>query len=148
MNEVIRAVVDDGNFFEVHARLRARTSWSASRASAAARSASSPTSRRTSPACLDIDASIKARALRALLRLLQHPARHLRRRARASCPAPTQEYGGIIKHGAKLLYAFCEATVPKVTVITRKAYGGAYDVMRPSTSAPTSTSPTRPPRSR
>ena len=40
-----------------------------------------------------------------------------------------QEYGGIIKHGAKLLYAFVEATVPKVTVITRKAYGGAYDVM-------------------
>ena len=40
-----------------------------------------------------------------------------------------QEYGGIIKHGAKLLYAFAEATVPKVTLITRKAYGGAYDVM-------------------
>jgi propionyl-CoA carboxylase beta chain len=44
-------------------------------------------------------------------------------------PGTTQEFGGIIKHGAKLLYAFCEATVPKVTVITRKAYGGAYDVM-------------------
>ncbi|MFW6086554.1 MAG: acyl-CoA carboxylase subunit beta [Myxococcota bacterium] len=44
-------------------------------------------------------------------------------------PGTDQEYGGIIKHGAKLLYAFCEATVPKVTVITRKAYGGAYDVM-------------------
>jgi propionyl-CoA carboxylase beta chain len=44
-------------------------------------------------------------------------------------PGTTQEYGGIIKHGAKLLYAFAEATVPKVTVITRKAYGGAYDVM-------------------
>ena len=44
-------------------------------------------------------------------------------------PGTNQEYGGIIKHGAKLLYAFCEATVPKVTVITRKAYGGAYDVM-------------------
>src|SRR5205814_6645329 len=41
----------------------------------------------------------------------------------------TQEYGGIIKHGAKLLYAFAEATVPKITVITRKAYGGAYCVM-------------------
>ena len=40
-----------------------------------------------------------------------------------------QEYEGIIRHGAKLLYAYCEATVPKVTVITRKAYGGAYDVM-------------------
>jgi propionyl-CoA carboxylase beta chain len=44
-------------------------------------------------------------------------------------PGITQEYGGIIKHGAKLLFAFAEATVPKVTVITRKAYGGAYCVM-------------------
>ena len=44
-------------------------------------------------------------------------------------PGTTQEYGGIIRHGAKLLYAFAEATVPKVTVITRKAYGGAYCVM-------------------
>ncbi len=44
-------------------------------------------------------------------------------------PGVAQEHGGIIKHGAKLLYAYCEATVPKLTVITRKAYGGAYDVM-------------------
>jgi propionyl-CoA carboxylase beta chain len=44
-------------------------------------------------------------------------------------PGTAQEYGGIIKHGAKLLYAYAECTVPKVTVITRKAYGGAYDVM-------------------
>jgi propionyl-CoA carboxylase beta chain len=44
-------------------------------------------------------------------------------------PGTAQEYGGIIRHGAKLLYAFCEATVPKLTVITRKAYGGAYCVM-------------------
>ena len=44
-------------------------------------------------------------------------------------PGVAQEHGGIIRHGAKLLYAYCEATVPKVTVITRKAYGGAYDVM-------------------
>ena len=44
-------------------------------------------------------------------------------------PGTDQEHGGIIREGAKLLYAFCEATVPKVTVITRKAYGGAYDVM-------------------
>ncbi len=44
-------------------------------------------------------------------------------------PGTDQEFGGLIKHGAKLLYAFCEATVPKLTVITRKAYGGAYDVM-------------------
>src|SRR6202043_1063018 len=44
-------------------------------------------------------------------------------------PGTEQEYRGIIRHGAKLLYAYCEATVPKLTVITRKAYGGAYDVM-------------------
>ena len=44
-------------------------------------------------------------------------------------PGTQQEYNGIIRHGAKLLYAFAEATVPKITVITRKAYGGAYDVM-------------------
>ncbi len=44
-------------------------------------------------------------------------------------PGTEQEFGGIIKHGAKLLYAYCEATVPKITVVTRKAYGGAYDVM-------------------
>ena len=44
-------------------------------------------------------------------------------------PGTAQEYGGLIKHGAKLLFAYAEATVPKVTVITRKAYGGAYDVM-------------------
>merc|ERR1712002_906107 len=44
-------------------------------------------------------------------------------------PGTAQEYGGIIRHGAKLLYAYAEATVPKITIITRKAYGGAYDVM-------------------
>jgi len=44
-------------------------------------------------------------------------------------PGTSQEWGGIIRHGAKLLYAYCEATVPKLTVVTRKAYGGAYDVM-------------------
>ena len=44
-------------------------------------------------------------------------------------PGTAQEWGGIIRHGAKLLYAYAEATVPKITVITRKAYGGAYDVM-------------------
>jgi propionyl-CoA carboxylase beta chain len=44
-------------------------------------------------------------------------------------PGTDQEYGGIIRHGSKLLFAYAEATVPKITVITRKAYGGAYDVM-------------------
>jgi len=78
--------------------------------------------------CLDIDASIKAaRFVRfcdcfniPIVTFVDVPG---------FLPGTTQEYGGIIKHGAKLLYAFAEATVPKITVITRKAYGGAYDVM-------------------
>lgn len=78
--------------------------------------------------CLDVDSSIKAaRFVRfcdafniPLLTLVDVPG---------FLPGTAQEYGGIIKHGAKLLYAFAEATVPKVTLITRKAYGGAYDVM-------------------
>jgi acetyl-CoA carboxylase carboxyltransferase component len=77
---------------------------------------------------LDIDASTKAaRFVRTcdcfnvpLLTLVDVPG---------FLPGVGQEHGGIIKHGAKLLFAYCEATVPKVTVITRKAYGGAYDVM-------------------
>jgi propionyl-CoA carboxylase beta chain len=78
--------------------------------------------------CLDIDSSRKAaRFVRfcdafeiPILTLVDVPG---------FLPGTGQEYGGVIKHGAKLLYAFGEATVPKVTVITRKAYGGAYDVM-------------------
>jgi propionyl-CoA carboxylase beta subunit len=78
--------------------------------------------------CLDIDASVKAaRFVRfcdcfniPLITFVDVPG---------FLPGTTQEYGGIIRHGAKLLYAYCEATVPKITVITRKAYGGAYDVM-------------------
>ena len=78
--------------------------------------------------CLDIDASVKAaRFVRfcdcfniPLITFVDVPG---------FLPGTSQEWGGIIKHGAKLLYAFAEATVPKITVITRKAYGGAYDVM-------------------
>jgi propionyl-CoA carboxylase beta chain len=78
--------------------------------------------------CLDIDASVKAaRFVRfcdcfniPLITFVDVPG---------FLPGTTQEWGGIIKHGAKLLYAYAEATVPKVTLITRKAYGGAYDVM-------------------
>ena len=77
---------------------------------------------------LDIDASVKGGAVRAHVRRVQRAARHLRRRP-GFLPGTAQEWGGIIRHGAKLLYAYAEATVPKLTVITRKAYGGAYDVM-------------------
>jgi propionyl-CoA carboxylase beta chain len=77
--------------------------------------------------CLDIDAKKAARFVR-FCDAFNIPILTLRRRA--GLPAGhRQEYGGIIKHGAKLLFAYAEATVPKVTVITRKAYGGAYDVM-------------------
>ena len=108
--------------------LRAATSSSASRGSAAGRSASSPTSRRYLAGTLDINASVKgARFVRfcdafniPLITFEDVPG---------FLPGTVQEYGGIIRHGAKLLYAFAEATVPKITVITRKAYGGAYCVM-------------------
>uniref|UniRef100_A0A2K5KX20 Propionyl-CoA carboxylase beta chain, mitochondrial n=2 Tax=Cercopithecinae TaxID=9528 RepID=A0A2K5KX20_CERAT len=81
-----------------------------------------------SKGCLDINSSVKgARFVRfcdafniPLITFVDVPG---------FLPGTAQEYGGIIRHGAKLLYAFAEATVPKVTVITRKAYGGAYDVM-------------------
>ena len=71
----------------------------------------------------------QGRPLRPLLRRLQHPASSRFVDVPGFLPGTSQEYGGIIRHGAKLLYAYAEATVPKVTVITRKAYGGAYDVM-------------------
>ena len=78
--------------------------------------------------CLDIDSSLKAaRFVRfcdcfniPIVTFVDVPG---------FLPGTAQEYGGIIKHGAKLLFAYAEATVPKVTIITRKAYGGAYDVM-------------------
>jgi propionyl-CoA carboxylase beta chain len=127
MHEVIRSVADDGRFLEVHA------SWAQNIIVGFLRLdgrsvgvvANQP---QVLAGCLDVDSSCKAaRFVRfcdafniPLLTLVDVPG---------FLPGTVQEYGGIIKHGAKLLYAYCEATVPKVTVITRKAYGGAYDVM-------------------
>ncbi len=127
IKEIIHKVVDDGNFFEVQeyyaknlvvgfARLNGKTIGIV---------ANQPS---VMAGALDINSSIKgARFVRfcdafniPLLTFVDVPG---------FMPGVAQEYGGIIKHGAKLLYAYCEATVPKVTVITRKAYGGAYDVM-------------------
>jgi propionyl-CoA carboxylase beta chain len=123
-----RGVVDDGHFFEVH------EDYAKNIVVGFARSGGRPV-------------GIVANQPQGAGRLPRHRRESVKARAscasatastsrsspsstcRASCRAPTQEYGGIIKHGAKLLYAFAEATVPKVTVITRKAYGGAYDVM-------------------
>jgi len=127
MKDVILAVVDDRDFFEIHAlwaqnivvgfaRLNGRTVGVVG---------NQP---RILAGTLDINASVKAgRFVRfcdafniPLLTFVDVPG---------FLPGVDQEHGGIIRHGSKLLYAYCEATVPKITVITRKAYGGAYDVM-------------------
>ena len=127
IKEVIRAVVDDRHFFEVHEH------WAKNMVCGFARlGGRSVGIVANQPAILagvlDIDASRKgARFVRTcdafnipLITFVDVPG---------FLPGTAQEWGGIITHGAKLLYAFAEATVPKLTVITRKAYGGAYDVM-------------------
>lgn len=78
--------------------------------------------------CLDIDASVKAARFIRFCDAFQIPIVTMCD-VPGFLPGTGQEFGGIIKHGAKLLYAYAEATVPKITFITRKAYGGAYDVM-------------------
>jgi propionyl-CoA carboxylase beta chain len=127
MHDVLRRIVDDGDFFEI------QPAWAANIiigfARIGGRSAGIVAQQPAVLAgALDIDASVKAaRFVRTcdafnvpLVTFVDVPG---------FLPGVAQEHGGIIKHGAKLLYAYCEATVPKVTVITRKAYGGAYDVM-------------------
>jgi acetyl-CoA carboxylase carboxyltransferase component len=127
MTRVIELVVDDGDFLEV-APLYAQNivvGFARLAGHAVGVVGNQP---RALAGVLDIDASIKAaRFVRfcdafniPLVSFVDVPG---------FLPGTTQEYGGIILHGAKLLYAYAEATVPKLTVITRKAYGGAYDVM-------------------
>jgi propionyl-CoA carboxylase beta chain len=127
IKNVIRAVVDDAHLFEVHDRYAMNIVVGFARIGGKPIGivANQP---QVLAGCLDIKASIKAaRFVRfcdcfniPLVTFVDVPG---------FLPGTDQEYGGIITHGAKLLYAFAEATVPKVTVITRKAYGGAYDVM-------------------
>ena len=127
MHELIGLVVDDGDFFEVHARYAGNILCGFARLDGypVGIVANQPA---VLAGCLDINASVKAaRFVRfcdafnvPLVTFVDVPG---------FLPGTTQEYGGIIRHGAKLLYAYAEATVPKITVITRKAYGGAYDVM-------------------
>jgi propionyl-CoA carboxylase beta chain len=127
MKEIVRAVVDDRHFFEVAESFAPNIVIGFARLNGRALGvvANQPA---VLAGVLDIDASVKAaRFVRfcdafnvPLLTFVDVPG---------FLPGTGQEWGGIIKHGAKLLYAFAEATVPKVTVITRKAYGGAYDVM-------------------
>ncbi|MBM3999180.1 MAG: acyl-CoA carboxylase subunit beta [Planctomycetes bacterium] len=127
MSELILKIVDDGDFFEI------QPDYARNIVVGLARMEGHPVGVIANQplvlaGCLDIKSSIKAaRFVRfcdcfgiPLLTLIDVPG---------FLPGTAQEYGGIIKHGAKLLFAYGEATVPKVTLITRKAYGGAYDVM-------------------
>jgi len=127
MKEVIAHVVDEGDFLEVHERYAENIVCGFARLNGHVIGVvgNQP---RSLAGVLDIDSSTKAgRFVRTcdafgipLVTFVDVPG---------FLPGTTQEWGGIIRHGAKLLYAFAEATVPKLTVITRKAYGGAYDVM-------------------
>jgi propionyl-CoA carboxylase beta chain len=127
MKELIHSVVDDSNFFEVmpHYAKNMLTGFARLDGKPVGIVANQPA---FLAGVLDINSSIKAaRFVRfcdsfniPLITFVDVPG---------FLPGTNQEFGGIIKHGAKLLYAFAEATVPKITVITRKAYGGAYDVM-------------------
>ncbi len=127
IKDVIHAVVDDAYFFEVHehyaknivvgfARLNGRPLGIVANQPAML------------AGTLDINASVKAARFVRFCDCFNIPLVTFED-VPGFLPGTAQEYGGIIKHGAKLLYAFAEATVPKVTVITRKAYGGAYCVM-------------------
>ena len=127
MKEIIRLVVDYGDFFEVHEHFAKNIVVGFARLGGwpVGIVANQPA---VLAGCLDISASVKgARFVRfcdafniPLITFEDVPG---------FLPGTQQEFGGIIKHGAKLLFAFAEATVPKITVITRKAYGGAYCVM-------------------
>ena len=127
MKELVRRVVDDGDFFEVHehfagniivgfARLNGRPVGIVG---------NQP---KVLAGVLDIDSSVKAARFVRFCDAFGIPLVTFED-VPGFLPGTRQEWGGIIRHGAKLLYAYCEATVPKLTVVTRKAYGGAYDVM-------------------
>ncbi len=127
MQEVIRKTADEGDFYEIQKDFAKNilTGFIRLEGQSVGVVANQPM---VLAGCLDIDSSRKAaRFVRfcdafsiPILTLVDVPG---------FLPGTGQEYGGVIKHGAKLLFAYGEATVPKVTVITRKAYGGAYDVM-------------------
>ncbi|MGD8684286.1 MAG: acyl-CoA carboxylase subunit beta [Chloroflexota bacterium] len=127
MHDVIERIVDDGDFLEL------QPAWAANIIVGFARlDGHSVGIVAQQPAvlagALDIDASDKAARFVRTCDAFNVPLLTIED-VPGFLPGVAQEHGGIIRHGAKLLYAYCEATVPKVTVITRKAYGGAYDVM-------------------
>ena len=127
MLDLIRAVADDGEFLEVHRHFARNVVVGFARFGG--RSAGVVANQPAHLAgALDIDASIKGARFVRFCDAFNLPLVTFED-VPGFLPGTVQEYGGIIKHGAKLLYAFAEATVPKVTVVTRKAYGGAYCVM-------------------
>ena len=127
MREVIRRVVDDGDFYEVHADFAQNILCGLAHLGGHSIGivANQPA---VLAGVLDIDASVKAARFVRFCDAFNIPLLTFED-VPGFLPGLGQEHGGIIRHGAKLLYAYCEATVPKVTLITRKAYGGAYDVM-------------------
>ncbi|MEQ1857294.1 MAG: acyl-CoA carboxylase subunit beta [Longimicrobiales bacterium] len=127
MHDVIRCVVDDGEFYEVHARFAQNilVGFAHLGGHSVGIVANQPS---VLAGVLDIDSSDKAARFVRFCDAFNVPLLVLED-VPGFLPGVAQEHGGIIRHGAKLLYAFAEATVPKVTVIVRKAYGGAYDVM-------------------
>ena len=127
MQDIIRAVLDDRYFFEVHAGFAPNIVIGFGRLGGRPVGivANQPAHL---AGCLDINASVKAARFVRFCDCFNIPLVTFED-VPGFLPGTGQELGGIIKHGAKLLYAFCEATVPKLTVITRKAYGGAYCVM-------------------
>ncbi|AVR89675.1 acyl-CoA carboxylase subunit beta [Thauera aromatica] len=127
MKELIVKMVDDGDFFELQPDYARNIIIGFARMEGAPVGivANQPL---VLAGCLDIKSSIKAARFVRFCDAFNIPVVTLVD-VPGFMPGTAQEYGGIIKHGAKLLYAYAECTVPKVTVITRKAYGGAYDVM-------------------
>ncbi|MCA1631844.1 MAG: methylmalonyl-CoA carboxyltransferase, partial [Acidobacteria bacterium] len=127
IRDVIHGVIDDGYFFEVHADYAPNIVVGFARLDG--RSVGIVANQPAFLAgVLDINASVKAARFVRFCDCFNIPLVTFED-VPGFLPGVQQEHGGIIRHGAKLLYAFAEATVPKVTVITRKAYGGAYCVM-------------------
>lgn len=127
MKDVIRDVVDEGDFFEVHADYAPNivVGFATLDSMPVGIVANQPNAL---AGVLDINSSVKGARFVRFCDAFNIPL-IVFEDVPGFLPGTDQEWRGIIRHGAKLLYAFCEATVPKLTVITRKAYGGAYDVM-------------------
>ncbi|MDP2303870.1 MAG: acyl-CoA carboxylase subunit beta [Ignavibacteria bacterium] len=127
MREIISQLVDDGEFLEIHEHYAENilTGFAHLGGISIGIIANQPA---VLAGVLDINASVKGARFVRFCDAFNIPILVLED-VPGFLPGTEQEWNGIIRHGAKLLYAFCEATVPKVTVITRKAYGGAYDVM-------------------